>query len=379
VPALSTFQYDSKVPSSTQWNGGIQMALPWASSLDVSYVGQRGFNRLAQVNQNAVDFGTAYLAAYQDTTKAATTVPGQNALTTNLLRPLRGLSGISQQTSAFYDQYHSVQSSFNRRFRNGFSFSVNYTLSLAFDGTTGLTQRLQHASDGTISVRADQAEYEELNKQLNLQRHILRANAVWDLPDLQADGGAKRALGLLVNDWQLSTIFTGGSGGRYDLGYTYNAAGGAVNLTGSPDYNARLNINGDLGSGCSDNQYAQFTASAVSGPTYNSVGLESGRNYLIGCADKSVDLSLSRNIRLGGGRQATVRVDAFNAFNTVVINGRNTTVQYNSPTDQTLRNSQFLADGSVDQNRLKPNNAGFGAATGAQAMRTVRLTVRFAF
>ena len=379
VPALSTFQYDAKVPSSTQWNAGIQMALPWASSLDVSYVAQRGFNRLAQVNLNAIDIGTAYQAAYQDTTRAASTVPGQNALTTNLLRPFRGLSGISQQTTAFYDQYHSIQSSFQRRFRNGFSFGVNYTLSLAFDGTTGLTQRLQHAADGTISLRADQAEYEELNKQLNLQRHIVRANAVWDLPDLQADGGAKRALGLLLNDWQLSSIFTGGSGGRYDLGYTYNAAGSAVNLTGSPDYNARLNIIGDLGSGCSDNQYAQFNASAVSGPTYNSVGLESGRNYLVGCADKTVDLSLSRNIRLGGGRQMTLRVDAFNAFNAVVINARNTTVQYNSPTDQTLRNSQFLADGSVDPNRLKPNNAGFGAATGAQAMRTVRLTARFSF
>src|SRR5690606_24005500 len=52
VPALSTFQYDAKVPSSTQWNAGVQMSLPWASSLDVSYVGQRGFNRLAQVNLN---------------------------------------------------------------------------------------------------------------------------------------------------------------------------------------------------------------------------------------------------------------------------------------------------------------------------------------
>ena len=95
VPALSVFEYNSKVPSSTQWQAGVQMSLPFSSSLDVSYVGQHGFNRLAAfqggsaIDVNAVDFGTAYLPAYQDTTKAASATPGANALTTNLLRPYR--------------------------------------------------------------------------------------------------------------------------------------------------------------------------------------------------------------------------------------------------------------------------------------------------
>ena len=55
----------------------------------------------------------------------------------------------------------------------------------------------------------------------------------------------------------------------------------------------------------------------MTGPTYGSVGLESGRNLLIGCPNKMVDLSLARTIRLGGSRQLQFRVDAFNAFNTV--------------------------------------------------------------
>ena len=97
------------------------------------------------------------------------------------------------------------------------------------------------------------------------------------------------------------------------------------------------------------------------------------------CPDKTVDLALARNIRLGGARQLQFRVDAYNAFNVVVINNRNTTVQYRSPTDLTILNSQYLADGSVDPNRLTPRNAGFGAATGAQALRTMQMTVRFQF
>jgi hypothetical protein len=379
VPAMSTFQYDAKVSSSAQWNAGVQMALPWASSLDVSYVGQRGFNLLQQVNLNQVNLGAAYLPQYQDPTKAPSSVPGQNALTTNLLRPLRGLSAIQQQTPAFYQQYHSIQTSFQRRFRNGLSFGLNYTYSIQFVGNSGLTQRLQIAADGTASIRADQAQYEALNRDAGRIPHVLRANWVWDLPDLRAAGGARGVLGAILNDWQLSGILTAGSGNPYDLTYSYQSNGSDVNLTGSPDYGARIVYVGDPGSGCTGDQYSQFNVNAVTGPGYNSTGLESGRNQLRGCPDHTVDLSLSRNIRIGGGRQVTLRADAFNAFNTVILTGRQGQVQYVSPTNLALRNSQTLADGSIDTTRLTPRNAGFGAATGANALRTVRLTVRFSF
>ena len=43
-PALNVYEYDATLPSSFQWNGGVQMALPWAIALDVSYVGQHGYN-----------------------------------------------------------------------------------------------------------------------------------------------------------------------------------------------------------------------------------------------------------------------------------------------------------------------------------------------
>jgi hypothetical protein len=391
VPALSVFQYEADVPASIQWQAGVQMTLPWASSLDVSYVGNHGYHRLgafqggSSVNLNAVDFGTAYQAQYQDLTKGTSTVPAANALTSNLLRPYRGLSTIAQQTTDFHDSYHSIQTSFNRRFRDGLAFGLNYTLSLSLTGNTGLQQRLQHNPDGSFTVRADQAQYEALNNDLALQRHVIKGNAVWDMPDLHSTSGAGKIAAVIVNDWQLSGILTAGSGltsgnsAKYDLTYTYQNNGANVNLTGSPDYAAKIVYLGDPGKGCSGNPYAQFNTAAVTGPTYGSVGLESGRNILSSCPDKTVDLALARNIRLGGARQLQFRVDAYNAFNVVVINNRNTTVQYRSPTDLTILNSQYLADGSVDPNRLTPRNAGFGAATGAQALRTMQMTVRFQF
>ncbi len=385
VPGLVIFQYDAQVPASWQWQTGVQMALPWATSLDVSYVGNRGVNRLggfqggSTVNLNAVDFGAAYLPQNQDPTLGSSAVPGAVAYSANLLRPYRGLGSINQNTTDFWDLYHSLQMSLNRRFRNGFSFGANYTYGISFTGNTGLTKRLQHAPDGTFSLRADQAAYEELNKYLDRRPHILKANAVWDLPNVSMNGGAARALGHVINDWQIAGVLTAGSGTTYDLGYTYANNGGNVNLTGSPDYGARVVYVGDPGNGCTDNQYSQFNTASVTGPTYGSLGLESGRNILRGCPDKTVDLSLMREIRLGGARNLEVRLDVFNAFNTVVINGRQSTIQYNSPTDLTIRNSETRADGSIDPARRTPRTAGFGAATGAQTMRNVQVQFRLRF
>ncbi|MDQ3213374.1 MAG: hypothetical protein M3Q85_11920, partial [Acidobacteriota bacterium] len=115
------------------------------------------------------------------------------------------------------------------------------------------------------------------------------------------------------------------------------------------------------------------------GPQYGSVGLESGRNLLRGCADKRVDLSLSRDIRAGGSRRLELRLDVFNAFNAEVITARNNTVTYVSPTNLTVVNNQFNADGSLNTARSKPNNSGFGAATNAEALRNVQVQVRFQF
>ena len=236
-------------------------------------------------------------------------------------------------------------------------------------------------------MRADQAEYEALNNQLNLQRHLLKANWVWSLPKVPTGSAGMKVVGAVVNDWQLSGLYSLTSGNRYDLGFSYNAAGGSVNLTGSPDYGARIIYKSETDDGCSSNQYKQFDTAIVTGPTYNSVGLESGRNVLIGCPIFRTDLAIARNIRFGSGaRQIQLRLDAFNAFNQAAITGRNTTINYNSPTDQTIRNSQYLADGSLDPARVQPRNAGFGAANAwavnqinGNYQRVIQFTIRFQF
>jgi len=86
-----------------------------------------------------------------------------------------------------------------------------------------------------------------------------------------------------------------------------------------------------------------------------------------------------RKFRFGASRVAEFRIDAFNVLNTVVFNARNTTLALNSPTNPTMREAQYNADGSLVQTRLTPNQAGFGAVTGAAALRTIRAQIRFQF
>ena len=80
APTLNVYQYDAKMPSSWQWNGGVQMALPWAMALDVAYTGQHSWNTPQAVNINAVDFGAAFLPQNQDPTLAASATPGASAI-----------------------------------------------------------------------------------------------------------------------------------------------------------------------------------------------------------------------------------------------------------------------------------------------------------
>jgi hypothetical protein len=152
-----------------------------------------------------------------------------------------------------------------------------------------------------------------------LQRHIVKANFVWDLPNIDSASGVGRKItAALANDWQISGILTAGSAARYDVTVQYQNNGANVNLTGSPDYAPRVVIGTQLPRGLRRSQ-----------------------------------------ARPGHRAQLQSRLA--------------------SPQNQTIRNSQFLANGDVDPARLRTTAAGFGAVNGAAALRAVQLQVRFQF
>jgi len=281
--------------------------------------------------------------------------------------------------------FHSVQLSFNRRYRNGVSFGLNDTIVLYDHQST--RPRYDHRSDGSFVQRADQAESDDLLGTFILNKQVIKGNFLWDLPDVGSGSGGHGVLAAIANDWQLSGVFTGQTGTAYDVGFTYQSGGGNINLTGSPDYPARVRVVGDPGNGCTDDLSRQFNTAAFQGPLVGSVGLDSRINMLRGCFEKNIDLSVMRNIGIGGTRTLQFRVDFFNAFNFGGIvgtatnpGGRNTTLALTNPNDPvTATNLPYDAAGNPIASRLTPAGAGFGVANNYQLPRRVQAYVRLSF
>src|SRR5205823_559909 len=206
-----------------QWNGGVQMALPWATIVDIEYVGEHAYNVIEGVDINAPDFGAAFLAANQDPTLSSAT-PGAAAVQADQMRLFRGYSSITQNLPRGWLTSHSLQLSFTRRFRDGLSFGFNDAILLS--QKTSTAARLQHNPDGTFSERADQAEADKLLGDFIPNRHLFKGSFVWDLPDIHRSGSTLNAIGWLANDWQLSGVWSASTGGAYTVGVSYQ--GGAT-------------------------------------------------------------------------------------------------------------------------------------------------------
>ena len=161
----------------------------------------------------------------------------------------------------------------------------------------------------------------------------MKANFVWDLPDLKSTETAMRVVGLVINDWQLSGVWTAATASAY----THQPVVPERRWEHQPHRIAGFRRahprHRRPGSGCSSDIYKQFNTAAFQGPDVGSVGLESGNGYLRGCFQSALDLSIARTIRLGGGRNIQLRVDMFNAPNQAIVTGRNTSMSLTSPND----------------------------------------------
>ena len=273
--------------------------------------------------------------------------------------------------------------SVNRRYSHGFSIGARlYPRALA---------RGQHHKHPVSTIRIPPVcRYFGLVRQRTTNclvtpdavPNFLKVNTTWNIPGITSRG---TFLHVITGDWQVSGVLTAQSGGAYSAGFSYqNGNGSAVGLTGSsPDFNARAVVNlSQIGSGCSGNQFAQFNTAAVTGPTYGSIGEESGQLYLRGCATQIVDTAIVRKFhfwKFKESRTFEFRTDIFNALNAAFITGRNSSITLNNPTNQVIQNAEFDGSGNILSGKSLPQNAGFGAATSGSTARNLQLEVRIAF
>jgi hypothetical protein len=347
-------------------------------------VGSKSRNLNTQVNLNAPNYGAAYLAQNQDPTigacpaangcAAASTVPGANALAVDFLRPYQGFGDIIQIQPTSYADYNSLQTSWNRRFTNGLSFGVNYVLGKAM-GTSSTDFPAGNNTFNPLVIGMPRTDSEANQRKANYmplstdRRHTLVSNFVWALPKTNRHD----VIGTVVDGWQMAGVYRAGSGQPYTV--TYSIPGTSVyTLTGTTRVeSARIVITGAPGSGHSSDPYKQFNTAAFTTPNVGSTGLESGTNYLTQAPVNMLDLSISRIIPLQHGQRLELRIDAFNALNSVNFTTVNSSLSVRSLADPTPTNLAEDANGNL------VNPTGFGAVTNVAASRQVQLLVRFSF
>jgi hypothetical protein len=320
------------------WNTAFEKELPWGLVGEVTYVGTRQINQLGQREQNwtPIGGGNAGRQLFQKYGRTAATI---------LIAPIGN------------SHYNALQTRVNRRFRNGFSFNVNYTLSRAI-GLRGAPN-----SDNQPAIRIP--DLYDLNTGIaDINRtHVLNIRSISELPF----GKGKRwlnsggVLSAIVGGWHLNNIVSLRSGSPF----TVTASATLLNsssVTQNPADRVKdkVEILGGIGRGNS-----WFDPFAFAPVTEVRLG-NSGFNSMVGPGRKQWDASLFRQINLPGQKNLQIRLEAFNVTNTPHFGnpGSNRSSLQLNP-DQTIRNLNGYTE--------------ITGTSGSKSERQVRVGMRLGF
>lgn len=195
--SLRVWDPNYKDPYVQQWSLDIQRQIMSDATFSVGYVGSKGTHLIGIVDINQVPPGAA---------AAAGLVPAGGYITSgirprlNALRPYRGFNAINAIVSAFNSNYHSLQTTFNKRFGKSGNAGLAYTWS------KNLTDNGSDRSNAPQNTYNWHAEYARATLD---RRHVLTVSYVYPLSFLpNSSSPLKYALG----GWELSGIFTYNSG-----------------------------------------------------------------------------------------------------------------------------------------------------------------------
>ena len=196
--------YENLNPYVQQWSLSIQRLLAPGMSVDVGYYGSKGTHLIGIVDINEALPGVALAAGLHTGTGTIFTTADNPRI--NAVRPYLGFNAINVIKPAFDSNYHSLQASFSKQFRNGGVIRSAYTWS------KNLTD---NASDRS---NAPQNSYNwhdgEYGRATLDRKHIFNINYVYRLPFFaKAHGFTHAALG----GWQVTGIYAAYTGSPFTV------------------------------------------------------------------------------------------------------------------------------------------------------------------
>jgi hypothetical protein len=342
-------------PTVYNWSAGVQRDIGWNFVADVAYVGNAARKQRVDQPINGRPYGYTYQPSSLDPTNV---VGGQpQPYPDDLLRPYQGYSSITQRTFRGYGDYHSLQFTLNRRrSADGLTFGVSYTRELVNKTLGGIDPFVEDN---------DARNYRWVTGNDGSRKHNLVMHYSYDVPNASQKWNNILTKALLDN-WQISGITTILSGTRQGFSYGYTgvptgtlSGQGAINGGGS-----RVVVTCDPILPRGERTFTrQFRTECIAPPSDQyRLGTATNDEY-IGPGFVNFDISVFKNIPVGGSRRLQLRLEMYNAFDTDqwTAQGVDTSAVFNYVTGE-------------------QTDTAFGSLTGATfSARRIQLAARFTF
>ncbi|HMY75741.1 MAG TPA: hypothetical protein PLQ88_28220, partial [Blastocatellia bacterium] len=345
------------IPNVQSYSLGLQQDLGYDTVLSVSYVATLSRHLPEDININAIPYGALFTKAAQDPSfytngivpdeepnlpqlyrDAGLKFTGRFAFQPDFLRPFPGYGTVQMKTFGGSSNYHSLQATLQRRFKQGITFGMAYTFSKAL-GTAS------DVEGNFINIVCSRCfDYRLLSFD---RRHILNFNYVWDLPTIKNDNWLAKNV---VNGWQVTGVTQFMSGTPRELSYGIQGININQFISGSWTEGPRPVISGNAQPSIGFEKGFDF--SALQMPNLNPG--PQPRSFIRNPGINVTDLALFKNINMGGDgkRYIQLRLETFNVFNHAQFDGFNSGLTFFPNTSFTVTNnvSAFLSDYRAFQN-----------------------------
>lgn len=292
---------DFRAPSSDQFSLEMQRELTRDTVFKIGYVGTRGRGLFQTVDGNP-------------TTVCAQPAPPTAAIVCPRVDTTRGV--IRLRANMAESDYHSLQTSIEKRFSRGFSAGLHYTWSVFMDTAS----ENFNPSTGEIAVAQDSFNLAGDRARSSYDRpHRLTGNFVYELPFYRDQRGF---LGHVLGGWQVNSFFTVQSGAPFTVlngADPANALSGISGLVGNAiraNYAPGVDLHGmsaaDVRAMCTSVSNCSNLFTAVT--RTERIG-NIGRNTLRADGIENIDFGIIKNTRITETIRFQLRADMFNVLN----------------------------------------------------------------
>jgi hypothetical protein len=288
---------DYKLPTSAQWNFGIQHQLTQGAVLGVEYVGNADYHQRDEREINDVPLSDPNRLGI------AGLVGNYNA---NLDRPYLGYGNIVLGENAGNTHYESLQVNFRVENQHGLTFQAAYTWAHNLG--------IEPGGGGDFNTLSDpySRSYDYGPSVLD-RRQVLVLNYIYDLPFFRNDKGLA---GSILGGWEFSGITLMQTGLPLSPTLSYDNLGLGGNTTDRPNTAGPLTYPQTVGE--------WFNTSAFSAPAQLAFG-DSQEGAIRGPGRINFNLSMYKTFRLWSeASNLQFRADFYNAFNHTELDAVNT-------------------------------------------------------